>query len=393
MRLQRIPQRVSNCLSPFSSHFQCPQGPHYRIWCWLLVALLLEQGSASLKNMTRLMQTSVRYWAVLRMVKAGYWEASALIDEIALAIFATLPPSADRTLSLIGDKTTKEKTGKQMPLAYKTRMKEFASYVFGLELVLLIAQWGRFRVPVACALVDPNIKGHQNILFRQMLGGFQKPVWCRQVVVIADAGFASKENLRTIQTLGWDYVFALPRTWKLADGTPLKDLANPLPRKRYRRVASYKPDRRRKDYWVFARRAHLHTLGDVTILLSKRRRNESPKKIKLLVTNLKDQSAGQILSLYSRRWAVEVTFEELKSGLHLGQMQVTKEKERVERAICLPVMAYLLLLRLYGKELDPEQGFTLFRRKQRFCEEAWQERLDRSDANWRKRLNQHRAAA
>jgi transposase len=141
------------------------------------------------------------------------------------------------------------------------------------------------------------------------------------------------------------------------------------------------------------RRAHLNTLGDVTILLSKRRRNESPKKIKLIVTNLNDQSAGQILSLYSRRWAVEVTFKELKSGLHLGQMQVTKEKERVERAICLPIMAYLLLLRLYGKELDPDRGFTIFRLKQRFCEEAWQERLDRSDANWRKRLNQYRAAA
>src|SRR5204863_8156765 len=106
MRLQRIPQRVSNCLSPFSSHFTCPQGQHYRVWCWLLVALLLQQGAASLKNLSRLMPVSLRYWTVLRMVKAGYWDASALIDEMALAVFATLPPSPDRTISLIGDKTT-----------------------------------------------------------------------------------------------------------------------------------------------------------------------------------------------------------------------------------------------------------------------------------------------
>jgi hypothetical protein len=137
----------------------------------------------------------------------------------------------------------------------------------------------------------------------------------------------------------------------------------------------------------------LNTLGDVTILLSKRRLNDRPKKIKLIVTNLETQSAGQILGIYSRRWAVEVTIKELKSGLHLGQMQVTKEKERVERAIQLPVMAYLLLLRLYGKELDPEQGVTIFQLKQRFCDEAWQEQLDRSDAKWRKKLNQYRAAA
>jgi hypothetical protein len=91
--------------------------------------------------------------------------------------------------------------------------------------------------------------------------------------------------------------------------------------------------------------------------------------------------------------AVEVTIKELKSGLHLGQMQVTKEKERVERAIRLPVMAYLLLLRLYGKELDPEQGITIFQLKQRFCDEAWQEQLNRSETKWRKKLDQYRAAA
>jgi hypothetical protein len=76
---------------------------------------------------------------------------------------------------------------------------------------------------------------------------------------------------------------------------------------------------------------------------------------------------------------VEVTIKELQSGLHLGQMQVTKEKERVNRAIRLPVMAYLLLLRLPGKELDAEEEFTIFQLKQRFCEETWQEQLDRSD--------------
>lgn len=393
MRLTRLPQRVSNCLSSFSSHLDCPQGAHHRIWCWLLVTLLLAQGAANLKNLTRSMPRSIQYWTVLRMVKAGYWDTSALLDEMAVAALASLPPPADHTIYVIGDKTTKEKTGKKMPLGHKTRMNEYAPYVFGLDLVLLIAQWGRFRIPVACELIDPKIKGHQNILFRQMLRGFHAPTWCREVVVIADAGFASKENFRQIQSLGWKYVFAIARTWKLEDGTHLKDLANHLPKKRYRRVASYKPDRRRQDYWVYARRAKLNMLGDVTILLSKKRLHDGPKKIKLIVTNLDTQSASHLLGIYSRRWSVEVTIKELKSGLHLGQMQVTKEKERVERAIRLPVMAYLLLLRLFGKELDPDEGFTIFQLKQRFCEQTWQEQLDRSDTKWRKKLDQFKAAA
>jgi hypothetical protein len=56
-------------------------------------------------------------------------------------------------------------------------------------------------------------------------------------------------------------------------------------------------------------------------------------------------------------------------------------------------MAYLLLLRLYGKEMNPNQGFTIFQLKRRFCEEARQEQLDRSEAKWRKKLGQLRAVA
>ena len=137
----------------------------------------------------------------------------------------------------------------------------------------------------------------------------------------------------------------------------------------------------------------LNTLGDVTILLSKQRGNDGPKKIKLIVTKLDTERASEILNLYARRWAVEVSFKELKSGLHWGQMQVTKEKERVKRAMLLPVMSYLLSLRLYGKELDPDQGYTIFQLKRRFCDQTWQEQLDRSEAKWRKKLDEYKAAA
>ena len=35
-----------------------------------------------------------------------------------------------------------------------------------------------------------------------------------------------------------------------------------------------------------------HNLGDVTIVLSKKRRNDGPKGVKILVTNLTEASAG-----------------------------------------------------------------------------------------------------
>ena len=89
----------------------------------------------------------------------------------------------------------------------------------------------------------------------------------------------------------------------------------------------------------------------------------------------------------------EVTFKELKSALHRGQMQVTRRPERVIQALLLPVLAYLLLLRLYGRELEPEQGATIYARKQRFSEEVLHEHRERTERKGRRKLEQARAAA
>src|SRR5205823_13433048 len=151
-----------------------------------------------------------------------------------------------------------------------------------------------------------------------------------------------------------------------------------LPKSYYYRRASHKPDGRRKDYWVFTRRAKLHKLGDVTIVLSKKRRNDGPKGVKIIVTNLTDVSVGAILSIYARRWGVELTIKELKSGLHLGQMQVTKDAGRVGRSVALSVLAYLVLVRLYGRDEALSKAWSLFKLKERFIGEVAQEAVTRT---------------
>lgn len=394
MGLSRIPQRVSNALASVAVSFSCPQGQHFRVFCWLLVTLIVSEGGATLKALTRLMPHSLAYWTVLRMMRSGYWDAAFVVDAMSEAVLTTLPPPADGVLHLTGDSTLTARTGEQQPLARKTRINEFAPYVFGQALVLLIAQWGCYRVPVKAAVVAPQIKGHQNLLFRQMLKDFLPPAWVKQVIVEADAAFAAKATLKSITDRGWGYVFGLARTWKLADGTHLRDLARHTTHACYHRYVAHKPDGRRKCYWVFRRTAYVRQLGHVRILLSKRRQNEGPKRIKLIVTNLTEATTtGTILSHYHRRWGVEVAFKELKSGLHLGQMQVTKEPERVERGLLLPVLAYLLLLRLYGREFSAERGASIWQLKRRFTEEVYQEQYDRSEHRWRKKLDQYRAAA
>ncbi len=392
MRLRCIPQTVSNRLAPYRSSFKSSQAKHFRVWCWLLVTLVIS-GSGRIKDLTRLMPSSLAYWTTLRMIRAKIWDEQALLDLMVADILYSLPPPKDGVLHLIFDTTRKEKTGEKQPLAFTTKMGKFEPYVFGHSVLLLIAQWGGFRIPLAVRVLNPKIKGHQNILTREILQKFKPPVWSQQVIVEADAGFAAKKTLQLIDELDYFYVFALPRTWKTTDGQHLSHIARHTPKHTYHRVASYKPDGRRRDYWIYRRSAKLSALGDVTLILSKRRFNDPPHKIKLLVTNLPEASTCDILSHYARRWMVEVIFKEIKSGLHLGQMQVTKEERRIQRSVVLPVMAYLLLLRLYGSELEPGQSASLFALKHRFVEEAYQEQLDRTESRFKQKLERLKRAA
>lgn len=158
-------------------------------------------------------------------------------------------------------------------------------------------------------------------------------------------------------------------------------------------MASYKPDGRRKDYWVFRRRSALNILGEVTIVLSKKRRNQGPKGVKIIGTNLIGASATEILSSYARRWGIELTIKELKRGLHFGPMPVTKDKDRVTRSAALSVLAYLLLLRLYSQEESGKEGWSLSQLKQRFIAEVYQEQGQRSEQRWRQKLDHDRLAS
>ena len=144
---------------------------------------------------------------------------------------------------------------------------------------------------------------------------------------------------------------------------------------------------------MFQKRATLHKLGDVTLVLSKKRRNAGPKPVRLFVTNLEDVKASTVLSLYAWRWGVEVTIKELKGGLHLGQMQVTRDAERVARSVALSVCAYLLLVRLYGRDEALEEPWSLFRLKQRFSIDVMRDQIDRTKRKWHRKIKQYQDAA
>jgi hypothetical protein len=90
---------------------------------------------------------------------------------------------------------------------------------------------------------------------------------------------------------------------------------------------------------------------------------------------------------------IELTIKELKSGLHLGRMQVTHDKERVTRSVALSALAYLLLVRLYGSEEAVRQDWSLFKLKERFIGEVAQDAVQRTERKWQRKLKQFKDVA
>ena len=75
--------------------------------------------------------------------------------------------------------------------------------------------------------------------------------------------------------------------------------------------------------------------------------------------------------------------------MHLGQRQVTKDKERVMRSVALSVVASLLLVRLYGSDEGHTKEWSLFKLNERFVGEVAQEAVTRIALQWRRMLGQY----
>jgi hypothetical protein len=370
IRFTRVPEEVARLLAPLKPYFSYR---HYLVFCWLLVAHLGCFEKATLQGLSRHIPVQVAAWHLRRLLAAGRWQWAGVLKWLVSEALSAFPPSKDGAVYLVVDSTLKSKRTKQNPLVKKSRLNDYAPYTFGLHVVILIAQWDVYRVPLAFRLVQAKgSKGYQseNALFREMLQEVVLPAWCKKVVVVADAAYPSRANLQAIQARGWFFVIAFPRTWKLANGQSLRDIVTHLPIHHYRqvRVPLVGPSARRRVFWTFAKQTELRQVGDVTVVLSRRRRNESPRHTKLLVTNLPRATAHVTVACYLRRWPVELCIKELKGVVGLGQHQVTRDAARVERSVAVAVMAYLLLLRLHAKQIKPGTSWSAFTLKQQL---AW----------------------
>jgi hypothetical protein len=209
----------------------------------------------------------------------------------------------------------------------------------------------------------------EKALFRDMVEECVPPRGAKLVIVGGDAADGSKANIRRVQDRDkadaarrWSFVCASARTWKTVEEQSLKNLVTHVPHTydQCTRVPRAHAGQGRKTFWTYHTCLNLRHVGDVTVVLSKRGRNLGPKQTKILVTNLAALTPSQIVGIYQKRWSVELRHGELKSGLGLGEHQVSGDKDRSEKSIGMAVLAYLFVLRVCHHEIVPGKPWSLF---------------------------------
>jgi hypothetical protein len=348
------------------------RGRHRLIFCWFIFMQAVSPGRKTLEEMARWTPATLTAWRFGRLLKATYWNVHLLVSWLAQDLLTTLPPPVNSILYLFGDGSHADKRGTKNPVAQKGRQSKHHPWFFGLRFVLLMAAWDGYRIPVGFRLILP--KRHagyrsENALFRAMVGEFVPPSWAKLVVVGGDAAYGSKANMRMVQDRDkadavrrWGFVFAIARTWKTVEDKTLKNLVTHVPRKYYQRtqVPRETPGKGRRTFWTYHTRLSLRHVGDVTVVLSKKGRNVGPHNTKLLVTNLAELTPRQVVCIYQKRWAVELMHWELKSGLGLGEHQVSGGKDRSEKSMGIAVLAYLFVIRTCHHEIVPGKPWSIF---------------------------------
>jgi len=346
---------------------------HELILVWTLFSVILNQKKCTIKSLSD-NSSKLSEGKISGLLSAKYWCVVELVMWLGERSMDGFPPPENSELSLISDGSNKSKYGKKGDVNQKGKHHKFSPWFFGFKFVILIAAWDQYRTPVNFRIVLPKWHKNyrkENLLFQDMLAEFEPPSWARVVNVTCDAGFGSKDNLRYIQSLNseraetkvrWSFVIALPKTWKQSNGKSLRDLAYYLPKSRYKKIV-IPPEPgvcKRKEFWVYSKTVTLDHIGEVTIVLSKKGPNTSPKNIKVIVTNLQGVDAKKIVAIYCRRWSVEVMFRELKSGIGLGQFEIVEEERKTENAVGIAILAYQLVIILSKEKIKSDVRWSIF---------------------------------
>jgi SRSO17 transposase len=345
MFIDAPPRFVQAFFRPIRWGLSKPQFHH--VWT-LVLGILLNVRRAKLIHVAGALPGHTHRTSCGVFLSRSDWGAAGLLDIEVGHLLRSMKPRRGETIYLIIDDTRIAKRARKMFGVSKIWDHKQQRFVHGHIVVTAALLFRGVTLPWRFELWVPKRwagRGYRKSteIAAEMIRAFEPPKGLK-VRVLFDAFYLCPTVTKACQTRGftWFSVAAknrtIVRTWGVSQ--KIRDLGPGLLKYRGQRVRL-----RRSRGWAKMRIAavdgRLARTGDVRLIFSKRPRS-TWKTMVAFATNETKLTGRAIVSIYEKRWAIEVLFKELRGDLGLGDYQVLSE-EAILGHLHLCGLAHLLL--------------------------------------------------
>ncbi len=315
----------------------------------MILALLLTNARGKLKAMANGTSLAGHRTSLGFFLAHSDWDHVGILEYLALQTLRSMHPKKGEVLHLIIDDTRTNKRGRKFEALSKIWDHSQQKFVYGHFLITAAILFRGVVLPWRIEIWTP--KEYAGNSFRKatqiaadLIRQFQPPEGLK-VRVLFDAFYLCGPVVNACQSRGfsWCSVAARNRTFCPFGRGRRRKLGQIGPgrlRHQKRRVRMPR-DRRWQELWVSAMDGYLAKIGNVRVVFSKRP-SDNNRKIVAIVTNEMSLDERTIVSIYEKRWNIEVLFKELRGSLGLDAYQV-QTLLAITRHLHVVCLAHLVL--------------------------------------------------
>ena len=346
MIIDHCPRFVQRFFGARTAGFSKPQQGH--LWR-IVLAMAVSTGGAKLSHLAAMILGGRHRTRLGGFLRDGDWDAPGVLREQVLATLRWMRPRRGETIELLIDDTRVAKRGRRMAALQKIWDHAHQRFVRGHIWVVAAIRFRGVVLPWRIELWHP--RRHAGRPYRkttdiaaEIITSLDLP-WRLKVRVLFDAFYLCPKVTRACGNKGflWFSVAARNRTFTRDRGRRAK-LGTLAPGWLRHDARSVRMPRARGHVKIriASLDGSLSRIGRVRLVACKRPRDPW-RNLVVFATNAR-MDARQIVSVYERRWDIEVMFKELRSDLGLGDYQMLDERAIV-RHLHLCALAHLLLTR------------------------------------------------
>jgi hypothetical protein len=356
MIIDHCPRFVQRFFNSRTAALSRPQQAH--LWR-IVLAMAVGGDGAKLSHFAAMILGGRHRTRLGGFLRDADWDAADILRDQAVAMLRWMRPRQGETIELLIDDTRVAKRGRQMAALQKIWDHAHQRFVRGHIWVVAAIRFRGAVLPWQIELwKSRKVAGRKyrktTDIAAEIITSFDLP-WRLQVRVLFDAFYLCPQVTKSCgnKQFLWFSVAARNRTFTRDQGRRAK-LGRIAPGWLRHGARTVRMPRARgtAKMRIASADGYLAHIGRVRLVASKRP-YDPWRKLVVFATNAR-LDARAIVSVYERRWDIEVMFKELRSDLGLGDYQMLDE-QAIVRHVHLCALAHLLLTR-HAMERVAEQA-------------------------------------